>query len=80
MKPAVATVCSLDASLDTILADYAAGHCDAIDLWLGHAEGFIAGRGVGALRERLAELAIAPLAASFQGGLLTSQGEARQEH
>jgi len=80
MKPAVATVCSLNAPLDTILTDYAAGHCDAIDLWLGHADAFSAERGVSALRERLAELAIAPVAASFQGGLLTSQGEARQEH
>ena len=80
MRPAVATVCSLNASLDTILTDYAAGHCDAIDLWLGHADAFIAQLGASALRERLAELAIAPLAASYQGGLLTSSGEARQEH
>ena len=80
MRPAVATVCSLNASLDTILTDYAAGHCDAIDLWLGHADTFIAQFGVSALCERLTELAIAPLAASFQGGLLTSSGEARQEH
>ena len=80
MRPAVATVCSLNASLETILTDYAAGHCDAIDLWLGHADAFIAQHGASALRERLAELGIAPLAASYQGGLLTSSGEARQEH
>jgi 2-keto-myo-inositol isomerase len=80
MKPAIATVCSLDASLETILEDYAAGHCDAVDLWLGHAEGFLEKHGRAALQERLARHGIAPVAASFQGGLLTSQGEARLEH
>ncbi len=80
MRAAIATVCSLDASLETILEDYAAGHCDAIDLWLGHAEGFLQQHGVAALRDRLAHHGIAPVAASFQGGLLTSQGEARLEH
>jgi 4-hydroxyphenylpyruvate dioxygenase len=33
-----------------------------------------------ALRERFAAAGITPVAASFQGGLLTSQGEARREH
>ena len=80
MIPAISTVCSLDASLQTILEDYAAGHCDAIDLWLGHAEGFLQQHGVGALKDLFARHGIAPVAASFQGGLLTSQGEARLEH
>ena len=80
MIPAIATVCSLDASLETILEDYAAGHCEAIDLWLGHAEGFLQRHGVAALKERFERYGIAPVAASFQGGLLTSQGEARLEH
>jgi len=78
--PAIATVCSLDASLETILEDYAAGHCEAIDLWLGHAEGFLQKQSVGALKDRLGRHGITPVAASFQGGLLTSQGEARLEH
>jgi 4-hydroxyphenylpyruvate dioxygenase len=80
MRPALATVCSLDASLETILGDYAAGHCAAIDLWLGHAEAFLERHSPAELRERLAGHGIAPVAASFQGGLLTSQGEARLEH
>jgi 2-keto-myo-inositol isomerase len=80
MRPALATVCSLDASLETILEDYAAGHCEAIDLWLGHAEGFLQKHGVSALKDQLGRHGITPVAASFQGGLLTSQGEARLEH
>jgi len=80
MKPALATVCSLDFALPQILEDYEAARCDAIDLWLGHADGFLAGQDVAALRARLATHGITPLAASFQGGLLTSQGDARREH
>ena len=80
MIPALATVCSLPSSLATILEDYAAGHVAAIDLWLGHAEAFVAEHGVAALQEALAAHGIAATAASFQGGLLTSQGDARREH
>ncbi|MGB8852445.1 MAG: sugar phosphate isomerase/epimerase [Pirellulales bacterium] len=80
MKPALATVCSLESPLEAILEDYAAGHCEAVDLWLGHADAFMKVHGVVPLRERLARHGIAPVAASFQGGLLTSQGEARAEH
>jgi sugar phosphate isomerase/epimerase len=80
MIPAIATVCSLQTPLETVLEDYAAGHVDAVDLWLGQVDAYLKERSVGALRERLAGHGIAPVAASFQGGLLTSQGEARAEH
>lgn len=80
MRPAVATVCSLDAALPTILEDYAAGHCDAVDLWLGHAEAALENRSPAELRDLFASFGVTPVAASFQGGLLTSQGEARLEH
>jgi sugar phosphate isomerase/epimerase len=80
MIPSIATVCSLQTSLETVLEDYAAGHVEAIDLWLGQADAYLKQRSVAALREALAGHGIAALAASFQGGLLTSQGEARAEH
>jgi sugar phosphate isomerase/epimerase len=63
-----------------VLEDYAAGHVDAVDLWLGQVDAYLKERSVGALRERLAGHGVSPVAASFQGGLLTSQGEARAEH
>jgi sugar phosphate isomerase/epimerase len=80
MRPAIGTVCSLDASLETILADYAAGHIDAVDLWLGQADAFLKERSRADLRAAFEQHSITPLAASFQGGLLTSQGDARREH
>ena len=80
MIPSLATVCSLESPLEAVLEDYAAGHVEAVDLWLGQADAFLKERPVAALRETLASHGITPLAASFQGGLLTSQGEARAEH
>ena len=80
MKPAISTVCSLEAPLGAVLDDYAAGHVAAVDLWLGHVDAFLKQHAAAALRERLAAVGIAPVAASFQGGLLTSQGDARREH
>lgn len=68
MRPAIATVCSLEASLGTILEGYAAGHVDAVDLWLGHASAFLEKQGTAALKDRLAAQGIAAVAASFQGG------------
>jgi 2-keto-myo-inositol isomerase len=80
MRPAIATVCSLEAALPVILEDYAAGHVDAVDLWLGHVDRFLEGNDAAALRGLLARHGITPVAASFQGGLLVSQGDARREH
>jgi 2-keto-myo-inositol isomerase len=84
MRPAIATVCSLESPLETVLEDYAAGHIDAVDLWLGQADAFLKSRPeerpAAVLREAFARQGIAAVAASFQGGLLTSQGEARAEH
>jgi 2-keto-myo-inositol isomerase len=80
MRPALGTVCSLQTPLETVLEDYAAGHVDAVDLWLGQADAFLKDRPIAALQDALASHGITPLAASFQGGLLTSQGEARAEH
>ncbi len=63
-----------------MLEDYAAGRVEAVDLWLGHADAFLKDRPIAALREAFERQGIAAVAASFQGGLLTSQGEARAEH
>lgn len=77
---AVGTVCSLDAELSTILDDYAAGHCDAIDLWLGHAERVLEAGSPEALRDLLSASGVRVVAASYQGGLLTAAGEAGEAH
>ena len=80
MKPAISTVCSLNAPLETILEDYSAGQCRLIEVWLGHAEHYLDGKPAQALSELLLHHGCDPVAATFQGGLLTSQGDARREH
>ena len=80
MLPALSTVCSLEAPLETILADYAAGHCNAVELWLGHVERFLEKHGVADLKALLARHAIRPIAARFQGGLLAGPEDSRREH
>lgn len=78
--PAISTVSSLNSSLGTILEDYAAGHCEAIDLWLGHAEPFFQVDGARRLSDLLGIHGIRAVAASFQGGLLVGEDAARAEH
>ena len=51
-----------------------------IEVWLGHAEQYLDGKPAQALSELLLHHGCDPVAATFQGGLLTSQGDARREH
>ena len=78
--PAVGTVCSLNCELATILADYAAGHCDAVDLWLGHAERVLETGSPESLRDLVAASRVKVVAASYQGGLVTADGAAGEAH
>ncbi len=80
MKPALSQVCTLHASFEADIEDYAAGHCEAIELWLGKLETFLDSHSVDDVRRLLDEHGIRAPVASFQGGLLSSQGPAREEH
>ena len=78
MRPALSQVCSLHSSFETDLADYAAGQCDAIDIWLTKLETHVQTNSRDDTRRLLDETGIRAPVASYQAGLLTSQGEARQ--
>ncbi len=80
MKPALAQVCSLDAPLEQDIEDYAAGHCSAIELWVGKLDTYLDTHDEAQLRDLLQQHGMVAPVASFQGGLLTSQGEFRQQH
>jgi 2-keto-myo-inositol isomerase len=80
MKPALSQVCSLDSPFEKDIADYAAGACHSVELWLGKLESYLDRHSLDDVRRLLAEHQVATPVASFQGGLLTSQGEARAEH
>lgn len=80
MKPAISQVCSLDSPWEKDVADYAAGACRAIEIWLGKLETWLQTHTVDDALRVLDEHEMATPAASFQGGLLISQGDARREH
>jgi len=79
MKPALSQVCSLHSPFEKDVEDYAAGQCDAIDVWLTKLEAFLQRRSLDDARALLAEHGMTTPVASFQGGLLSSQGDARRE-
>lgn len=79
MRPALSQVCSLPAPLTRDLEDYAAGHCRTVELWLTKVENHLAHHSVDATRQLLERLEVSAPVASYQGGLLASQGEARRE-
>jgi 4-hydroxyphenylpyruvate dioxygenase len=80
MKPALSQVCSLASPFEKDVADYAAGHCPAIELWLGKLEGYLETHTIADVQGLLDNGGVETPVASFQGGLLASQGDARREH
>jgi 4-hydroxyphenylpyruvate dioxygenase len=80
MIPALSQVCTLAAPLETDVADYSAAACRTIELWLGKVEAYLEKHSADDLRRLLAEHQLSAPVASYQGGLLTSQGAARAEH
>lgn len=77
MKPALAQVCSLPTPFAQQVADYAAGQCAALELWLTKLEDYLQRDSVDELGRLLRQHGMAVPVASFQGGLLLSQGDAR---
>lgn len=80
MKPALSQVCSLDSPFENDVEEYAAGKCQAIELWIGKLDAYLEKHSEADVRALLAQHGITAPVASFQGGLLTSQGEFRKQH
>jgi sugar phosphate isomerase/epimerase len=80
MKPALSQVCSLESPLEQDIADYAAGKCGCIELWVGKLDTYLEKHSEDDLRRLLDEHQVTAPVASFQGGLLDSQGEFRRQH
>jgi 2-keto-myo-inositol isomerase len=80
MKPALSQVCSLNASFEQDVADYAAGKCPSIELWTGKLDAYLEKHSTDELRRLLEQHEVTAPVASFQGGLLASQGEFRASH
>ena len=66
MLPALSQICTLHAPLEKDVEDYAAGHVEAIELWLGKVEGWLKDRKPSELKELLAKHGIAAPVATFR--------------
>src|SRR5215475_341109 len=80
MIPALSQVCTLEAPFDKDVEDYSAGHCRAMEVWLTKLETFLQSHSLDDVKSLLEKNEMAVPVASFQGGLLVSQGDARREH
>lgn len=79
MIPALAQICSLESSFAVDVEEYAAGQCTAIDGWLTKLERHVSEHSPSDTRSLLDAHGVDLPVASFQGGLLDSQAEARQQ-
>lgn len=77
--PTLAQVCSLPSPFEKDVADYAAGKCSAIEVWLTKLETYLQSHSLDDARQLLADNEMTTPVASYQGGLLASQGEQRKE-
>ena len=80
MKPCISQACTLSSSFADDLAGYAEGECQAIEVWLTKLETHLEKHSVADTRQQIADNGITLTAASYQGGLLLSQGEQRKAH
>ncbi len=77
MKPALSQVCSLNSPFERDVEDYAAGKCEAVEVWLTKLETFLESHTIDDVQRLCDKHGVTLPVASFQGGLLTSQGDAR---
>src|SRR5579872_1203443 len=80
MKVCISEACTLPATFAEDVAAYADAGCPAMEVWLTKLETHLESHSADATRKLLADRNLALAAASYQGGLLLSQGEARQAH
>lgn len=80
MLPTLSQVCSLPSPLEQDVADYAAGQCRHLEIWLTKLEEFLKTNSVDDVRWLLEKHGVAATVAAGQGGLLDSQGDKRAAH
>ena len=79
MIPTLSQVCSLASSFDADVEDFAAGKCGSLEIWLTKLEDYLQRHSVSEVRAWLDRFEMQTPVASFQGGILASQGDRRKE-
>jgi 2-keto-myo-inositol isomerase len=80
MQPCISQATTLPASFADDVNAYADGGCTALEVWLTKLEKHLETHSAADTRKLLEDRQITPVAASYQGGLLLSQGEQRKAH
>src|SRR5262245_61323165 len=80
MVPCLSEVTTLPATFADDVAACAAAGCGALEVWLTKLETHLETHTAADTRRLLEERNVRPVAASYQGGLLLSQGEQRKAH
>lgn len=79
MQPAISQVCTLGSPFEVDIDACADAAGSAIELWMTKLEDYLATHTVDEVKSRAADRGLKFAAASFQGGILLSQGVARKE-
>src|SRR6187431_330659 len=79
MIPCLSQVSCLSSPFDRDLEDFAAAGCESVEVWLTKLETYLETHTLKDVRYWLEKTGLSLSVASFQGGLLASQGEARRE-
>jgi 2-keto-myo-inositol isomerase len=80
MKPCISEATTLSRTFAEDVNGYADGGCRALEVWLTKLETHLEKHSVADTRKLLADRDMTLAAASYQGGLLLSQGEQRKAH
>src|SRR5215470_2644772 len=80
MKPCISEATTLPASFAEDVKTYADAGCTALEVWLTKLEDHLQNHSVADTRKLMEDRQMKLAAASYQGGLLLSQGEQRRAH
>jgi sugar phosphate isomerase/epimerase len=80
MKPCISEATTLPSSFADDVEGYAAGGCHAMEVWLTKLETHLEKHTAASTRTLIEDRQMTLAAASYQGGLLLSQGEPRKAH
>lgn len=80
MKPCISEAVTLSRSFAEDVQSYADGGCRAMEVWLTKLENHLEKHSIADTRKLLEDREMTLAAASYQGGLLLSQGEQRKVH
>jgi 2-keto-myo-inositol isomerase len=80
MRPCISEATTLASRFDEDVNGYADGGCHALEVWLTKLETHLEKHSIAETRKLLEDRQMTLTAASYQGGLLLSQGEQRKAH